>query len=101
MKNYSKLALFIGGTLFGSVGLKMLSSKDAKNVYVKATALGLRAKDSVMETVTTVQEEAADILAEAKDLNADLAAKEAAAAQAAQIADDAAQISDAAEQPEA
>ena len=30
MRIYSKLACFIGGVLFGSVGIKLLSSKDAK-----------------------------------------------------------------------
>ena len=29
MRIYSKLACFIGGVLFGSVGIKLLSSKDA------------------------------------------------------------------------
>ena len=76
MSNYSKLGWFVGGALFGSVGLKLLASKDARKVYVQATAAGLRAKDCVMETVTTVQEEAADILAEAKDLNEVRAAAE-------------------------
>ena len=69
MSNISKAALFIGGTLFGSVGFKLLSGRDAKKVYVHAAAAGLRAKDSIMETVTNVQENAADILAAAKDLN--------------------------------
>ena len=55
MSVYSKLACFVGGTLFGSFGIKLLSSKDAKKVYVHATAAGLRMKDSVMETVTNVQ----------------------------------------------
>ena len=77
MSSFSKLALFAGGTLFGSIGLKLLTSKDAKNAYVHVAAAGLRAKDSIMETVTTVQENAADILAAAKDLNEDRAAKEA------------------------
>ena len=31
MNIYKKLALFAGGTLFGSAGIKLLSSKDAKN----------------------------------------------------------------------
>ena len=62
---------------FGSAGIKLLSSKDAKNAYVHATAAGLRMKDCVMGTVTTVQENAADILASAKDLNEARAAKEA------------------------
>ena len=69
MKNYMKLALFAGGTLFGSFGIKLLSSKDAKKAYVHATAAGLRMKDSVMQSVTTVQENASDILASAKELN--------------------------------
>ena len=77
MSIYSKLACFAGGALFGSFGIKLLSSKDAKTAYVHATAAGLRMKDSVMETVTTVQENAADILASAKDLNEARAAKEA------------------------
>lgn len=90
MNNYSKLALFVGGTLFGSVGLKVLSSKEAKNIYVHAAAAGLRAKDSAMETVTAVQESAADILAEAKQLNETRAAKAAAEAAAAEIKDESA-----------
>ncbi len=76
MGMHTKLACFIGGALAGSVGLKLLSSKDAKKVYVHAAAAGLRMKDSVMETVTTVQENAADILASAKDLNEARLAKE-------------------------
>ena len=74
---YAKLACFAGGALFGSLGLKLLASKDAKKAYVHAAAAGLRMKDSVMETVTSVQENAADILASAKELNEALAAKEA------------------------
>lgn len=69
-------ALFAGGVLFGSVGIKLLTSKDAKKAYTHITAAGLRAKESVMETVTSVQENAADILAGAKDINAGRAAQE-------------------------
>ena len=69
MKHYVRLACFVGGTLFGSVGVKLLTSKDAKKAYTHITAAGLRMKDSVMETVTSVQENAADILASAKDIN--------------------------------
>ena len=88
MSMYSKLACFAGGALFGSVGLKLLSSKDAKNVYVHATAAGLRAKDCVMQTVTAVQEEASDILAAAKDLNENRAAAEEQAEAEAEIVTD-------------
>ena len=77
MNIYTRLACFAGGALFGSFGIKLLTSKDAKKAYIHATAAGLRMKDSVMGTVTAVQENAADILASAKDLNEARAAKEA------------------------
>ena len=53
--------LFLGGVLFGTAGIKVLSSKDAKKAYTHCTAAALRAKDSVMKTVTKVQENAEDI----------------------------------------
>ena len=53
-----KAALFAGGVLFGTAGVKILGSKDAKKAYVQATAAVLRAKDCVMDTVTAVQENA-------------------------------------------
>lgn len=55
--------------LFGTAGIKVLSGKDAKKVYTHTTAAVLRAKDSVMETVTTVRENAEDIYADAKAIN--------------------------------
>ena len=61
--------LFFGGVLFGTAGIKVLSSKDAKKAYTHCTAAALRAKKSVMETVTKVQENAEDIYAEAKQIN--------------------------------
>ncbi len=72
-----KTGLLCGRCVIGSFGIKLLSSKDAKKAYVHVAAAGLRMKDSVMETATTVQENAADILASAKDLNEARAAKEA------------------------
>lgn len=66
MKNFG---LFASGVLFGTAGIKVLSSKDAKKVYTHTTAAVLRAKDSVMETVTTVRENAEDIYADAKAIN--------------------------------
>lgn len=76
MNCYKNLALFAGGVLFGSAGIKLLSSKDAKRAYTHATAAALRMKDSVMETVTCLQENASDILASAKDINEQRAAEE-------------------------
>ena len=79
MVNVKKVAIFVGGMLFGSAGFKILASKDAKKVYAHTTAAVLRAKDCVMKAVTTVREGAEDIYADAKDINeARLAAQEAA-----------------------
>lgn len=64
-----KLAMFAAGILFGTAGIKVLSSKDAKKAYAHTTAAVLRAKDSVMETVTTVRENAEDVYAKAKAIN--------------------------------
>lgn len=71
--------IFVGGVLFGTAGIKLLSSKDAKKVYTNCTAAVLRAKDCVMKTATVVQENAEDILAEAKQINEERELKEAAA----------------------
>lgn len=63
------LGLFAAGVLFGTAGLKILSSKEAKTVYAHTTAAVLRAKDCVMQTVTTIREGADDIYAAAKSIN--------------------------------
>jgi hypothetical protein len=62
--------------LFGSAGIKLLSSSDAKKAYTHVTAAALRCKDSVMETVDTVQENCSDILADARSINEQRAAAE-------------------------
>ena len=72
-----KTGIFAAGVAFGTAGIKILTSKDAKKVYTGCTAAVLRAKDTVVKTATTVQENAGDILAEAKQINADRAAAEA------------------------
>lgn len=79
-----KIGLFAGGVLFGTAGIQVLSSKDARKVYTNCTAAVLRAKECVMKTATTVQENAEDILAEAKQINEDRAAQEAACVQEAE-----------------
>ena len=71
-----KTGLFTAGVLFSTAGIKALSSKDAKKLYTNATAAVLRAKECVMDTVTTVQENAEDIYEEAKQINEDRAAAE-------------------------
>ena len=64
-----KLAMFAAGVLFGTAGIKVLGSKDAKNVYAHTTTAVLRAKDSVMQAVTTVRENAGDVYAQAQAIN--------------------------------
>ena len=74
--NWKKVGLFASGTLFGTAGIKVLASDDAKKVYTNCTAAVLRAKETVMNTVTTVQENAEDIYAEAKEINEERVAAE-------------------------
>ena len=69
MSTTKKIALFVGGTLFGSAGFKILGSKDAKKVYTHATAAVIRCRDQVMRDVEAVQENCSDILADAKAIN--------------------------------
>ena len=64
-----KIGLFTAGVLFGTAGMKLLDSKDAKKVYAHTTAAALRAKEDVMKRVTAVREGADDIYAEAKVIN--------------------------------
>ena len=73
---WDKTGLFAAGVLFGTAGIKLLSSKDAKKVYTECTAAVLRAKDCVLKTVTTVQENAGDIYADAQQINEDRKAAE-------------------------
>ena len=70
------IGLFAAGLLFGTAGLKILTSKDAKKVYAHTTAAALRAKDCIMHTVTSVREGADDVYADAKDINERRAAEE-------------------------
>lgn len=74
--NWKKVCTFAGGVLFGTAGLKVLSSKDAKKVYTNTTAAVLRAKDCVMDQVTVLQENVEDIYEGAKQINEDRLAAE-------------------------
>ncbi len=71
MIDWKKVALFAGGTLFGTAGVKILSSSDAKKAYTHCVAAVLRGKDCVMKTVDTVQENCEDILSDARSINED------------------------------
>ena len=66
---HGKVAMFLGGALFGSAGLKILGSRDAKKIYTHVTAAVLRCKDQIVSDVETIQENCSDILADAKAIN--------------------------------
>ena len=63
------VAVFAGGVLFGTAGIKVLGSQDAKKLYINCLAAGLRAKECVMTTASNIQANAEDVLAEAKEIN--------------------------------
>lgn len=73
----AKTGIFTAGVLFGTAGVKILASKDAKKVYTQCTAAVLRGKECVMKVATSIQENAEDIYAEAKQINEERAAAEA------------------------
>ena len=66
---WNHAGFFVGGMLFATKGIQVLTSKAAHKAYVNATAFGLRCRDEVMENVTAVREGCEDIYAEAVELN--------------------------------
>ena len=77
--SWSKLAIFAGGVLFGTAGVKALGSRDARKAYTQVAAAALRAQDCVMNAATRVREGAEDVYEDAKRINAERAAAEDAA----------------------
>ena len=68
---------FAGGVLFGTAGIRILTSRDARTLYAHCTAAVLSAKDDVVNTATAFQEGCQDIYADAKEINAKRAEEEA------------------------
>ena len=66
---WKKPGLFAAGVLFGTAGIKLLTSRDAKKAYTHATAAVLRAKDTVLDEATKLQENCSDIYAGAREIN--------------------------------
>ena len=69
MKHLFRWGLFAGGALFGTAGVAILKSRDAKKVYTECAAAVLRGRDSVMKTVSTLRENCDDIYEDAVDIN--------------------------------
>ena len=61
-----KSSLFLGGVAFGTLGLKVLASKEAKKGYSKALAYKL--KDGLDASVSVVKQHGDDVLQDAKYL---------------------------------
>lgn len=96
--DWKKSGIFAAGVLFGTAGIKALSSDDAKKLYTNCTAAVLRAKSCVMKTAAVIQENAEDIYAGAKEINEEREA----AAEAAIVADaEVEETADTAEETEA
>lgn len=64
-----KFCGFLWGVLFGTAGITLLSSKDAKTAYTHITAAVLRGKDDVVKKATILKENCDDIYADANDIN--------------------------------
>ena len=72
--DWKKTGIFAAGVAFGTAGIKILASKDAKKLYTGCVAAVLRARECVMKTAVTIQENAEDIYAEAVLINEERAA---------------------------
>lgn len=67
--NWKKTGLFAAGVAFGTAGIRILTSKDAKKVYTCCTAAVLRMKECIMNTAAVLQANADDIYADAMAMN--------------------------------
>ena len=57
------------GFAAGTVGVRLLASKDAKKAYTHVTAAVLRCADEAVKTATTIRENCEDIHADAVEIN--------------------------------
>lgn len=57
------------GVLLGSYGVRLLTSRDMKNLYTQGTAAVLRMKEEVLKDVSLLRENCDDIAADAREIN--------------------------------
>ncbi|HUM84840.1 MAG TPA: DUF6110 family protein [Lachnospiraceae bacterium] len=62
---------FIGGFLLGTIGITILSSREAKQVYSYITAAALHGRDDTVKRAQIISENAGDIYQRAKKINED------------------------------
>ncbi len=67
--NWVTARLLGAGVVLGTVGVKVLTSEDAKKVYTHVTAAALRCSDEVMKVYDSLKENCGDITADAKEIN--------------------------------
>lgn len=60
---------FCRRSFFGTAGLKILSSRDAKKIYAYTTAAVVCEKVCVMTKISAIKENAEDIYADANEIN--------------------------------
>ena len=68
-KSYKTPGLIAAGFAIGTIGVKILSSKEAKKCYTHATAAGLRGKEWVMSIYDMIRANCDDIYEDAKVIN--------------------------------
>ena len=68
-KNYKTPALIAAGFAIGTVGVKILSSREAKKCYTHVTAAGIRGKEWVMSVYDRIRANCDDIYEDAKVIN--------------------------------
>lgn len=66
--NKESIGLFAAGLVLGKFGKEFFGGAKAKDKYVKATVMALRAKDLVTDKVSVIQDNVQDIYAEAKEI---------------------------------
>ena len=66
---WKKIGIFVAGMLFSTKGVELLKSDEARDIYVKTTAAGIRSRDEILTEVTAIREECEDIYADALDYN--------------------------------
>ncbi|MCR8968451.1 DUF6110 family protein [Facklamia sp. 7083-14-GEN3] len=60
--------LFLGGALFGTLGLKVLTSKKAKEKYAEMIASSYQFKDELDASVSSIKQHTDDVLADAQEI---------------------------------
>lgn len=68
-RSYKTPGLIAAGFAIGTIGIKILSSKEAKKCYTHATATGLRGKEWVMSIYDRIRANCDDIYEDAKVIN--------------------------------